>query len=104
MTVLLTEEEIADLIKEEKKVPPDFFTSFHLSRKGGHMEGKKTVCGIFGSHFRVIVRQGCFNQIDFSIGLLFIPKNSNKAFILKRYNSHSAPSRRFISIFFQSRK
>jgi hypothetical protein len=86
MTVLLTEEEIEDLIKEEKEVPPDFFTSFHLSRKGGHMEGKKTVRGFLGNQFRVIIRQGYFNHIDFSIGLLFIPKNSNKAFILKRYN------------------
>ncbi|ABD41396.1 conserved hypothetical protein [Methanospirillum hungatei JF-1] len=89
MTVVLTDEEIKSLIGEEKRIPPDFFPTFHLVRKGGHREGKKDLSGSQGNHFRVIVRQGCFNHLDFSIGLLYFPKNSNKAFILKKYNGKS---------------
>jgi len=87
--MVLSDEVIESLIREEKRIPPDFFATFHLVRKGGHREGKKDLDSVQGNHFRVIVRQGCFNHLDFSIGLLFFPKNSNKAFILRRYNGKS---------------
>ena len=74
MTVVLTDEEIKSLIGEEKRIPPDFFPTFHLVRKGGHREGKKDLSGSQGNHSRVIVRQGCVNHLDFSIGLLYSPK------------------------------
>lgn len=89
MTEILTDREILALIHEEKKISRDFFASFHLTRKGGHQEAKKDVTGIHGSHFRVIVRQGVFNAFDFSLGLLYQLPQSNRMFILRRYNGKS---------------
>ena len=89
MTIILTDKEIESLIHEEKKAPHDFFTSFHYTRKCGHQEAKKDITGSSGSQFRVIVRQGVINQLDFSIGLLYILPHSNKVFILRRYNGKS---------------
>jgi hypothetical protein len=89
LAITLTDVEIDSLIHEEKLIVSDFFSSFHLTRKGGHQEGKKDFTGLLGSQFRVFVRQGVFNPFDFSIGLLYLLPNSNKAFILRRYNGKS---------------
>jgi len=67
MTMVLPDEGIKSLIREEKRIPPDFFPTIHQVRKGGHMEGKKDVSGSQGNHFRVIIRQGCFNHLTFPL-------------------------------------
>lgn len=89
MALLLTDTEIDALIHEEKIISQDFFSSIRLTRKCGHQEGKKEILGSQGSQFRVFIRQGVINPLDFSIVLLFDPPHSNKPFILKRYNGKS---------------
>jgi hypothetical protein len=64
-------------------------TALQLKDKRGHREREFDVAGARGSRFRVLLRQSASNVLDFSVILLFLPKGTNLAFRLRRYNGKS---------------
>ena len=89
MALILTDEEIKLLINEKKTISVDFFSSIKFTHKLNHKSGKKEIIGENGSTFQVFIRQAVLNPFDFSVGLTYIIPNTNKPFILKRYNGKS---------------
>lgn len=89
MALILTDEEIQSLISEKKEISRDFFSSIKLTAKSNHKAGKKEVKGESGSIFLIFIRQSILNVLDFSVGLTYKAPNTNKIFILKRYNGKS---------------
>jgi len=87
MTLILTDNEIADLIQEDKPLLKQ--PIIQIKEKRGHKEQKIKIEGGNGNRFVLILRQSLFNQLDFSAILgYFIPQTNNKI-LLKRYNGKS---------------
>lgn len=93
MSAVFTDEEIADLISTAKtpvgnsrRLPP-------LRPKRGHGEASALFRGEDGNEFRVILRRGLINFLDFSAILAVRVPNSNRWFRLRRYNGKSHPHR-----------
>lgn len=89
MAIFLSDDEIAELIREKKQLPDDYRAKIHLRPKRGHKEREIQVDGANGSEFRVILRQSEFNALDFSVILTYLPPNTNQHFRLRRYNGKS---------------
>lgn len=89
MPSVITDTEISGLLAEKKPLPSNFTKSFRLRTKRGHREFNLDIRGEKGSQFRLMVRQSLFNNLDFSIILLFIPEGSNQHFRIRRYNGKS---------------
>ena len=90
MDVFLKDEEIASLIEEEKNVDvpiSDFTAKFRDKR--AHREYDLLIEREDQSAFKIIVRQGIENPLDFSAILGYIPKGKNDVFRLRRYNGKS---------------
>lgn len=90
MDVFLTDQEIAELIAEEKPIDVQIsqFTS-KFKDKRGHREYDLDIERPDKSAFKVIIRQGIENPLDFSAILGFIPADKNEVFRLRRYNGKS---------------
>lgn len=90
MDIFLTDQEIQDLIVEEKTIdiPISQFTS-NFKDKRGHREYDLVIERLDTSAFKIIIRQGIENPLDFSAILGFIPAGKNEVFRLRRYNGKS---------------
>lgn len=89
MSAILSDKDIAILVKEKKLLPTDYRTRIQVRPKMGHKERELDVKGSDGSDFRLILRQSLLNPLDFSIILAYGPPNSNQLFRLQRYNGKS---------------
>lgn len=67
MAIVLSDKEIADLIQEQKPLPPDYRSRIQLRPKLGHKERELDLDGDKGNEFRLILRQSAINPLDFSI-------------------------------------
>ena len=93
MPAVFTDEEIAEFIRKPKtragsrrELPP-------LRHKRGHAEGSATFQDADGNEFRVTLRKGLINALDFSAILMVRVPNSNRWFRLRRHNGKSHPHR-----------
>jgi hypothetical protein len=89
VAAVLSDEDIARLIREKKSLPSDFRTRIQIRPKSGHKERELAVKGAEGSDFRLMLRQSDLNPLDFSIILVYRPPESNLLFRLRRYNGKS---------------
>ncbi|NLY39115.1 MAG: hypothetical protein GX044_07430 [Firmicutes bacterium] len=89
MSVWLTDQQIQDLIKEQKPLPPDYQQRLRLKPKRGHHESQLTITGNNGNRFRVILRKSDYNSMDFTVILAYLVPNTNQVFRLRRYNGKS---------------
>ena len=89
MAEILSDQEIKDLLDENKALPPDYRAKIQVRPKRGHKERELDIKGKNGNDFRVILRQSVLNPLDFSIILAFRPAQSNIFFRLRRYNGKS---------------
>lgn len=89
MTIQLTDETIGLLLIEPKILPEDFHAHIRLRTKRGHKEYECDVEGSKGNSFLLKFRQNEINALDFSVILLYIPKDTNQHFRLRRYNGKS---------------
>jgi len=89
MPILLTDGDIERLLAEKKPLPDDYRKRLPLKAKRGHKEGQIDVKGVDGSEFRVILRQGNENPLNFSAILAYLVPLSNQIFRLLRYNGKS---------------
>jgi len=89
MAITLSDEEISRFINTSKALPDDYQTKIQARAKRGHKESEMDVQGDDGSEFRLILRQGLINPLDFSIILAYRPPKSNQLFRLTRYNGRS---------------
>lgn len=89
MAVVYSDSEISILVAERKRLPQDWRVRLRLRPKLGHEERELECEGESGSDFKVILRQGIVNRLDFSAILgVYIPQ-SNRLFRLRRYNGRS---------------
>jgi hypothetical protein len=90
MNVFLTDKEIEALIDAEKRIEVSIsqFTS-KFKDKRGHREYDLVIERPDNSAFKIIIRQGIENPLDFSVILGFIPAGKNEVFRLRRYNGKS---------------
>jgi hypothetical protein len=86
MAIILSDKEIADLVQERKPLPEGYRAKMQMRAKTGHKERELDVKGDGGNEFRLILRQGTINPLDFSIILAYRPPKSNQLFRLRRYN------------------
>lgn len=89
--ILLTDQDIKRLLSEKKLLPNNFPSCMKEKQKRGHKERELKVAGVEGSEFRIIVRQLVADPLDFSVILAYQPADSNRLFILRRYNGKSHP-------------
>jgi len=89
MSIIFTDQDIAGLIRETKPLPSDYQARIQTRPKRGHKERELDLKGLNGSEFRIVLRQGLFNPLDFSVILIYRPPNSNQLFRLRRYNGKS---------------
>lgn len=89
MSNLLTDRDIDALLAEPKILPSDYLLKVSLKQKRGHKERELDCVGENGSEFRLILRQGSYNILDFSAILAFCPTGSSQLFRLRRYNGKS---------------
>jgi hypothetical protein len=89
MAIQLSDAEIAELIQESKPLPDNYRERMTVKPKRGHKERELDVTGARGNPFRLILRQGISNPLDFSVILAYCPPASNLCFRLRRYNGKS---------------
>lgn len=89
MPAIFSDAEIAQLISEPKKLPPDWRNRLDLRPKRGHKEQQLDLTGESGSEFRIILRLSNVNPLDFSAILAVRIPRSNRFFRLRRYNGKS---------------
>ena len=89
MSVTFTNQEIADLLNEQKPLPIDWNMRVQLRSKRGHKERTLAVTGVLGHEFRMILRQSSHNQLNFSVILAVQVPNSSRLFRLRRCNGKS---------------
>jgi hypothetical protein len=89
MAILLNDEEIGLLLQERKYLPTGYQSLLQLRGKRGHRERDLDVDGASGNRFRLILRQGALNPLDFSVILGYMPRASSRVFRLRRYNGRS---------------
>ncbi len=89
MSKYFSDAEIGVFLQEAKPLGDDWLTKTQLRQKRGHKERDVDIQGDNGSQFRLILRQGQVNVLDFSAILaVYVPK-SNRLFRLRRYNGKS---------------
>jgi len=81
-----TDSEIAQMIAELKPLPADYESRIQMREKRGHRERELLVTGNSGGEYRLILRQGIHNPLDFSIILGVSPSDTSQLFRLRRYN------------------
>ncbi len=89
MSAMLSDQDVALLLRERKVLPADYRKKIQVHPKRGHKERELDVKGSDDSDFRLILRQSLFNPLDFSIILGYRLANSNQFFRLRRYNGKS---------------
>jgi hypothetical protein len=89
MPIQLSDAEIGQLIQEPKLLPENYRERMVVKPKRGHKERELDLTGARGSAFRLILRQGLANPLDFSVILAYCLPASNLCFRLRRYNGKS---------------
>lgn len=89
MATQLTDKDIGSLLLEPKILPEDFSTHIRFRTKRGHKEYECDAKGTKGNSFLLKFRQNELNILDFSVILLYLPKDSNQYLRLRRYNGKS---------------
>lgn len=90
MAVIYSDSQIACLMRETKRLPPNWQTKLHQFRqKRGHKEAEISVSGEAGNEFFIIIRQNSINPLDFSVVLAVRVPKTNQLFRLRRYNGKS---------------
>ena len=89
MAILLTDTNIQELLAERKPLPLNYREKFVVKPKRGHKERELDVVGVTGSEFRLILRLGDFNALDFSVILAYCVPQTNQRIRLRRYNGKS---------------
>lgn len=89
MPIRLTDHDINTLILELKPLVPNWRQKLVSKPKRGHNEVEMDIDGSNGSRFRVIIRQSKFSSLDCSVILAYQLPNTNRLFILRRYNGKS---------------
>ena len=89
MAVSYTDDEIDELVGERKALPSDWRVRARMKAKRGHEEQHLDITGETETRFRVILRQGRINRLDFSIILAVLVPQSTRVFRLRRYNGRS---------------
>ncbi len=87
MAIILTDEEIGNLLIEVKPLPDDWKKKLGLQAKqdAAFRHRGLTVDGVSGKHFRIIIRQAVNNPEDFSIILMFMASDGTE-YRLSRFN------------------
>ncbi len=87
MRRILTDDEISNLIEEEKPLPENWQTRLKLRSKArsSHRQRDLAVKGVNGNVFRIVMRQSTINPLDFSVILVF-QDETGASFRLCRYN------------------
>jgi len=90
---VLTDDEIAGLLKESKPLPVNWRVRLKPLPKSGfkHLQREFQVRGVNGNAYRVVLRQSIVNILDFSV-ILFFQDKDGVEFRLCRYNGRH-PSR-----------
>jgi hypothetical protein len=86
---VITDTEIAALLKEEKPLPADFRSRLWTRVKPGHKETEIEVVGAASSRFWLLMRQSLTQVLDFSVIVAYQPPGTYRRFILRRYNGKS---------------
>ena len=89
MSIIFTDQEIAELIQEPKPLSKDYKSKLALRGKSGHREAELSVQGSQGNDFRIILRQSVHNPFDFSAILAVEVPGTNRVFRLRRYNGRT---------------
>ena len=89
MSIILTDQEIQNLLEEPKRLPADYHQKLVPKPKRGHDECQLDIVGDAGNSFCVLIRRSQLSPLDFSIILRFDPKGSSQTLRLKRYNGKS---------------
>lgn len=89
MAVSYTDDEIDELVGERKALPSDWQVRTRMKAKRGHDEQHLDFTGEAGTSFRLILRQGRINRLDFSVILAVLVPQSTRVFRLRRYNGRS---------------
>ena len=89
MPAILSDQQISEMISEEKMLPHNYDSLFELKRKKGHREREISIKRIDGSLFKIIMRQNEINVLDFSLILAYEFPKSNQVLRLRRYNGKS---------------
>ena len=94
MAAKFSDQQIDAFVRERKPLPEDYRTRVRPREKRGHKESELEIAGANGSLFRLILRQGDLNPLDFSIILALCPAKSSQIFRLRRYNGKHEHSNR----------
>lgn len=84
----LTDDDISDLLEEAKSLPQDYVKQLKPARKSRmqYSQAELTVTGERGSEFKVVIRKNLLDPLDFSVILVYLPKEEGRGFVLRRYN------------------
>ena len=84
----LTDNDIRALLEERKSLSKDYIKHMRPVKKASmqYSQSELTVTGELGSEFKVIVRKNLIDPLDFSVILVYLPREEGKGFILRRYN------------------
>lgn len=90
---ILTDEQIAELIREVKILPFDYRDKLlvKMKTKGGHKQGEIEIVTDQGNSYSVKTRRNERNLFDFSVILVYTFVNSTRQFRLRRYNGRTTP-------------
>lgn len=83
---IYTDTEIDNLIKEPKRLPPDYQERVVPKLKQGFKERELEIVGDNGSCFRIIFKVGLINPMSFEVILCWIVPLTNQVFRLRRYD------------------
>lgn len=87
---VLSDLQIDALLREPKPLASDWRARLQPKvGRIGHQVRDLDITGLDGSDFRLIIRQGVYNALDFSVVLAYRPVAGPRLFRLRRYNGRS---------------
>ncbi|MCH7974107.1 MAG: hypothetical protein IH949_09525 [Bacteroidetes bacterium] len=89
MSYYFTDNEITDLISEQKVLLKTLREILTFQESDGHKKNSFSIERLDGSQFLIILRQNIHNINDFSVIFAFQEKVKNTNFKLRRYNGKS---------------
>lgn len=89
MSYYFTDDEISDLISENKTLSKTIIEILNFKESDGHKKAEHTIERSDGNLFNIILRQNIHNINDFSVIFAFQEKEKNTNFKLRRYNGKS---------------
>jgi len=86
---ILSDDQIADLIRESKPIPPGLCPLEKMSLRNHHKRRDFDIEAESRNNFAVAIRQSTLNMLDFSVILGYKLPGSFTVFRLRRYNGKS---------------